>query len=194
MPEVRSHKTLAPGEALFRQGDPTRALFTVERGRVRLVRHLADGAAVTLHVAGPGETFAEASLFSDVYHCDAIADTESTVTPRPKGALLAAFARDPDAATAFMAKLARQVMGLRTRLEIRNIRPARERVLQFLRLEGDATGTGTFARPLKDIAGDIGLTHEAFYRALAALERDGLIRRAGRTIAVLDLPATRTHS
>ena len=42
-----------------------------------------------------------------------------------------------------------------------------------------------FSAPLKDIAAEIGLTHEAFYRALAALEADGAIRRARRRIALV---------
>ncbi len=32
---------LAPGEALFRQGDPADRVFLIERGRVRMVRHRA---------------------------------------------------------------------------------------------------------------------------------------------------------
>ena len=36
-----------------------------------------------------------------------------------------------------MAHLARQVIGLRSRLEIRNIRSAQERVIQYLQLEAD---------------------------------------------------------
>ena len=90
----------------------------------------------------------------------------------PKAAVLAAFARTARPAQAFTATLARQVMGLRTRLEQRNIRSARERVRHFLALNAGADGrsvalTGT----LKEAAAELGLTHEAFYRTLAALER-----------------------
>ncbi len=86
-----------------------------------------------------------------------------------------------------MALLARQVISLRSHLEIRNIRSAKERVVQFLRLAAsEENGSITFSRPLKDIAGDIGLTHEAFYRTLAKLESSGEIARSGRTITLLD--------
>ena len=44
----------------------------------------------------------------------------------------------------------------------------------------------TFTRPLKDIAADIGLTHEVFYRTLSDLERSGKISRDNRTIAILN--------
>lgn len=49
---------------------------------------------------------------------------------------------------------------------------------------GGQANTVIFDRPLKDIAAEIGLTHEAFYRALAALEADGAIRRARRRITL----------
>ncbi|KKL11210.1 hypothetical protein LCGC14_2548100 [marine sediment metagenome] len=37
---------------------------------------------------------------------------------------------------------------------------------------------------LKQVAGEIGLSHEALYRTLAALERDGLVARDGGKIAL----------
>jgi CRP/FNR family transcriptional regulator, dissimilatory nitrate respiration regulator len=38
---------------------------------------------------------------------------------------------------------------------------------------------------LKDLAAEIGLTHEALYRALAALERAGEVKRAGNRIMLV---------
>ena len=67
------HK-LKAGEPLFRLGDKTLGLCEVLAGRVRLARVDRSGREIVLHVAGPGETLAEASLFSPQYHCDAIAN------------------------------------------------------------------------------------------------------------------------
>ncbi len=61
------------GEALFRLGDKTAGFYEVLSGRVRLVRVDRFGRETVLHMAGPAETLAEASLFSGQYHCDAIA-------------------------------------------------------------------------------------------------------------------------
>ncbi len=179
-------RDLDKGECLFRQGDPSQALFRVISGRLSMVRHLQDGRRVTLHVARPGEGLAEAALFSPVYHCDAVADRRSRVAVHSRRAVLDALEADPAAALRFMAGLARQVMSLRSRLELRNVRPARERVLCYLLLAADgATGRVRFDGPLKDAAGEVGLTPEAFYRALAELERRGEIERRGRTIQVV---------
>src|ERR1700675_4587260 len=103
-------RTLKAGEALFRLGDKTIGLWEIITGRVRLARVDRSGHEIVLYVAGPGETIAEASLFSPQYHCDAIANTNATGRVYPKREVLAGFERDPKAARAFSATLARQVM------------------------------------------------------------------------------------
>lgn len=180
-----TERKLTAGEALFRLGDRPAGLCEILAGRVRLARVDRAGHEIVLHVAGPGDTIAEASLFSPHYHCDAIASTDAVVRIYPKKSVLAAFDRDPKAAQAFSATLARQVMGLRTRIEQRNIRSARERVRNYLALNAGADGrTVTLTGTLKDMAAELGLTHEALYRTLAALERAGEIKRAQHTITL----------
>jgi CRP-like cAMP-binding protein len=190
-----ARRRLGPGEALFRQGDPAVAVYGVEAGRLRLVRHTAEGSAVTLAVARAGEALAEASLFAAVYHCDAVADAASTVAVFPQRELRAALRADRDLAGRFLALLARQVQELRTRLELRNVRSARARVLAWLEL----VASGTLAappegRPLKDLASELGLTPEALYRTLTRLEREGAIVRAGRAIALVNAASGRRRS
>jgi CRP/FNR family transcriptional regulator, dissimilatory nitrate respiration regulator len=178
-------RTLQAGEVLFRIGGKTIGLYEVIAGRVRLARVDRSGHEIVLHVAGPGETLAEASLFSAQYHCDAIASTKAIVRLYPKQQLLAAFGKDPKAAQAFASALARLVMNLRTRIEQRNIRSARERVRHFLALNaGSDRRTVQLRGALKDLAAELGLTHEALYRTLAALERSGDIKRKGGKITL----------
>ena len=176
------HK-LKSGETLFRLGSKAVGLYEVVAGRVRLSRVDRSGREIVLHVAGPGETLAEASLFSAQYHCDVIANTDAIVRIYPKREVLTAFEQNPKAAQAFTEMLAHQVMSLRTRIEQRNIRSARERVRHFLVLNvGSDRRTVQLRGTLKDLAAEIGLTHEALYRTLAALERSGEIKRKGERI------------
>jgi len=177
-------RKLEAGEMLFRLGDKAAALYEIVAGRVRLSRVDRAGNEIILYVAGAGETIAEASLFSATYHCDAVASSDSLVRGYSKSAVLAAFEKDPKAAQAFGAMLARQVMSLRTRLEQRNIRSARERIRHYLAVNVGADGrTVAPAGTLKDVAAELGLTHEALYRTLAALERAGEIKRgAGKIV------------
>ena len=181
-----AERKLKSGEALFRQGDKPVSFFEVTSGRIRLSRVDRSGREVVLYVAGVGETIAEASLFSNVYHCDAIASTGAMVRGYPKAALLSAFDKDRKAAQAFSATLARQVMNLRTRIEQRNIRSARDRVRHYLSVNAGADGRSvTLTGTLKDLAAELGLTHEALYRTLAALARSGEIKKGRGTIALL---------
>jgi CRP-like cAMP-binding protein len=176
-------RSLKAGQTLFRSGGRTAGLYEVVKGKVRLIRVDRGGREVILHHAAAGDTMAEASLFSATYHCDAIATTDATVRLYPKAAVLAEQQRNPDAARAFAAMLARQVMTLRTQLELRNIHSARDRIRHYLAVNAGADGrTVTLTGTLKELAGELGLTHEALYRTLAGMAADGEIERRRGTI------------
>jgi CRP-like cAMP-binding protein len=170
------------GAALFRQGDPTFGIFRLVSGRINLIRITPAGTQVPMHTARPGELFAEASIFSARYHCDAVAIRDCVVWVYPKAALMRQLREGKDDLWAFAAELAHRVQGLRTRLELRQIRAAPERVLQSLRLRCDSSGTWKVEGTLKQFAEEIGLTHEALYRALATLKRSRLIVRVDNEI------------
>ena len=86
---------------------------------------------------------------------------------------------------AFAAMLAHQIMTLRTRLERRNIHSARDRVKHFLAVNVGADGrTVELSGTLKELAADLGLTHEVLYRTLARMETEGEITRSRGTIRV----------
>lgn len=177
-------RELRVGEAVFRQGDRTFAIFAVEHGRVRLIRHTSATHEIVLHTARAGELFAEAALFAGTYHCDAVAAAASRVRVLHKRDVLTAIRADPAAAERFMAVLAHQIHSLRARLEERNIRSARERVLHHLAAAaGDDGRTAIVDGTLMDLAAEIGLTHEVLYRTLAALQKEGaIVRDASRIV------------
>jgi CRP-like cAMP-binding protein len=155
-------RTLKAGQVLFRIGHRTAGFYEVVTGTIRLVRVDRAGREAVLHIAVAGETLAEASLFAPAYHCDAIATTKAVVLP----------------AQAFMAMLAHQVMTLRTNLELRNIHSARDRIRHYLALNAGADGRTVVVRgTLKDLANELGLTHEALYRTLADMAAAGEIER-----------------
>jgi CRP/FNR family transcriptional regulator, dissimilatory nitrate respiration regulator len=179
-------RVLAQGELLFRQGHRAAAIYKVESGQLRLVRRTLDDHLVILHTARQGEFFAEASLFAEVYHCDAVAAAPSSVRIYPKEIVISVLRESPTLTETLMARLASQLQELRARMELRNIRSARERVLQYVRLRsGDTNRTIPISGQLQDIAAEIGITREALYRTLAALEADGLLSRTGTGIILL---------
>jgi len=179
------HRQLAAGDRLFSQGDLTYGIFHVASGRIRLQRITPDGSTVTIHLARTGEMFAEASLFSEHYHCDAIAEKESDILVYPKVQITSRLRAEPEALWQFARELAGRLQGMRTRYEIKQIRSAPERVLQWLRMRSGGDGVFRVPGTSKDIAAEVGLTHEAFYRALAALEKKGLIARSAGAIRLV---------
>jgi len=185
---VPTVRRVAADAALFRQREPTFGLFRLVSGRIRLVRVTPAGMQVPMHSVRPGELFAEASIFSARYHCDAIATTACEVLVYPKAELLRWLKDNKEDLWSFAAELAHRVQELRTRLEMRQIRSAPERVLQSLTLRCGASGTWRIDGTLKQFAEEIGLTHEALYRALAGLQRDGRIARDNGEIRLLARP------
>lgn len=176
-------RNVSAGQSLFRAGDKTVGLYEVLRGTLRLVRYDRSGREAILQSASTGDTLAEASLYASTYRCDAIATTDAVVRLYPKALLVAELKRDPKLAQAFAAMLAQQVMELRTRLERRNIHSARDRVRHFLAVNVGSDGrTVALSGTIKDLAADLGLTHEALYRTLASMTADGEIKRVGATI------------
>ena len=53
-------------------------------GRADLVRHTGHGLRLILHSRGAGQILAEASAWSDVYHCDAVASAASVGAVLPR--------------------------------------------------------------------------------------------------------------
>src|SRR6266568_2598178 len=181
----RPVRRLARGEPLFRQGEPATAVFKIVRGRLRMIRHLTSGDRITIHTGRSGELFAEGSLFSDVYQCDAIAAEPTQIRSCGKAEMLAAIGDSPSTMLALLEQATRLLHRARTMRELRNIRSAEDRVLRHLHLSASKDGTVLFDRPLLEVAEDLGLTHEAYYRALAKLVRGGEIRRTGRKIRLV---------
>lgn len=180
-----AYRNLAAGQVLFHQRDQAQAIFAVDVGRLRLVRYTSEGEMVVFGVVRAGESFAESDLFSLVYSCDAIAEVPSRVIVYPKQLLLTILPDQPDLASDFMERLARKSQSLKVRLELRSIRSARNRVLQYLlsAVQPDET-TVNFDRSLKDIASELGLSPKVLYRTLVQLEREGIISRAARQITL----------
>jgi CRP-like cAMP-binding protein len=176
-------RRLAAGQAVFHRSDRASGVYEIVSGKVRLTRVDAEGRELLLGIACPGDTFAEASLFSPIHCCTAVAMSKAVVRLYPKASLLAEFARNPQSTQAFAALLAHQVMDLRTRLERQNLHSARDRVRHYLATGAEA-GTVVLPGTVKDLAGELGLSHEALYRTLSEMEEEGEIARSKGSISL----------
>lgn len=160
-------------ECIFRMGEKTDAVFFVIRGEVHLRRYTQNGDLITIHRAFSNQYFAEASLFSDNYHCDAVTVQNADLIHIDRFKVLELIKADSDFALQVTSFLAKQVQDYRRLLELRSIRSAKDRVYAGL-AEGWMKGNIT------SFASQIGLTHEATYRALSQLVRSKRVMKLGR--------------
>jgi len=177
--------TLAKGDYLFQQGDQVVNFHYIKTGKIKLTRNTIEGGQALIYMALPGETFAEASLFSDEYHCSAVADSESEILTFRKSTLLAYLEQNPAAMKDMLKVFAGQVRDLRAINEIKNIHSAKERILAFINHAMNEHQELYLDMSLKDVAYQIGLAHETFYRELKKLEQAKLLIRKDGYIKLL---------
>ena len=151
------------GKTVFRTGDAVREMFLVRTGSVLLQRHSTLGATLTLANATEGMILAEASAYSDAYHCDAIAGEVSLVLVLPKSRFRNALAHDATAAEAWASMLARQVQAARMRAEIRSLPKVADRLDAWFDAGHGLPEKGSW----QDLAAELSVTREALYRELA---------------------------
>jgi len=185
----RRHATnsvAAAGETIFRLGARPRRMLWVVDGEVRLVRRSRSGTEIVLQRARSGFV-AEASLESSRYHCDAVAAIDSRLLGLPIDLFREVLRRDEKFRTFWMTRLAREVRLLRAQCERLTLRSATDRIEHYIEAEG-FEGRLELRQTRKAWAAELGLTHEALYRALKGLERSGrVVTVKNRDVLVLTL-------
>lgn len=74
-------------EMIFGEGEPARGFYLLVKGRVKIFRLSPGGKEQIFHIISPGETFAEAAVFSGNYypaHAQALANSETLFFPKEK--------------------------------------------------------------------------------------------------------------
>jgi len=169
-------------ERLFLTGKKPEWMFYVIAGEVTLERTGLQGEPVVLQRTRLGFV-SEASLKTAKYHCDGLAITDTNVIKVPINELAAALDCDPDFASRWISMLNAEVKRLRLHCERLSMKSVKDRVLHLINTEGK-NGEYSVNTGLKSLAGELGVTHEALYRTLAALEKAKTIRREEGLLAL----------
>jgi CRP-like cAMP-binding protein len=152
------------GAHLFHQGDPVRLVFVVIEGSVELTRYQQGGNSLILQRAGSGTFLAEASVYSEVYHCDAIVAETCTTLEMNRTAFMELLASQPEIHEVWAAHLARQVQSARYRSEILARKNVSERLDGWLAWkDGKLPARGRW----RSVAEEISVSPEALYRELS---------------------------
>lgn len=142
-------------------------------GAIELTRETSSGHSIVIHRAYEGAMFAEASLFTNLYHCTAIATKDTAVIECRRDIILNLLQNNLEFTRAVVLRFATHIQESRRHIELLSIRSADERVLS-------AINSGLLVDDISKLANLLGLAQETVYRALKRLVGKGQIIKNAR--------------
>ena len=176
------------GETIYSPGDEP-VLIIVATGKLKVYQLSDSGREQLLRLVGPGEYVGQNALFGAVngnVYVDALEDT-LTCTLRQsdfKNLLL----KEPTLAIRILEINARMAADLEKQSRFLLMEDVETRLATYLLDLSDTRDQESFTVPMKwkDLAAYLGTTAETLSRKLKKLEEDGIIRRKGRKVDILD--------
>ena len=166
----------AKGVCLFKAGAKPAHMFFVVSGEVVLERPGLQGASVILQRTRLG-FISEASLKSPKYHCHGQVVAHSEIIQMPIVEMREAMDADPAFSGRWIDMLNREVKRLRLQCERLSLTKVQDRLVHLLESEG-VEGRFPVGAGIKSMAGELGVTHEALYRCIYAMEKSGALTRS----------------
>jgi len=167
------------GALLFHQGEKATDFYVVLSGWVKISRTTPDGNEAVVGVFTRGDTFAEAAMFlGGRYPAGAEVIVRSRLLKIDGKVLRRRIHEQPDLALAMLASASKHLKLLIDQLEDIKLRPAPQRIAEFLVDLGPQCIGGTFEVVLPYekalLANRLGMKPESFSRAIAKLRRLGV--------------------
>lgn len=194
---IASLKHYARKESIFREGDRADGFFIVATGRIKVFKLSEDGKEQVLHLIGPGQSFAEATIFEGgAYPASAEALDDCELVYFPKRQFTDLLERNPRIALRMMASLSRWLKRMTDLVENISLRDVETRLVRFVSEEMKGRGI-----PIRNgavyeldvtknvLASRLGTVPETFSRTLKKLQEEGKIRVKGKQIRILDAEA-----
>jgi CRP-like cAMP-binding protein len=182
----------APGEILWRAGDPARALHIVLSGQVRVVRNTG-GHQRVVHHEQTGGTLGDVALFADSpYPATALAATRVTTLALTADLVHAVIAADPAFAVRMLRRLAERVRHVFGRVDQVWSLSVPARLARFLLERHTVARAQPFSLGMtqQEVAEELGTVREVIVRTLRELRSCGAIETIGRgRYAVRDIAA-----
>jgi len=190
--ELASVRSVARGEYLFHEGDPSEGFYVVQKGAVNVHRVNAAGKEQVIHVFRTGETFAEAALTSDRgYPANARAQEASQVLLIQKAGFIELVKRQPEIAIRLLASMSSHLRVILGQLEDLTLKDVETRLVNWILKRCPYPRSAVPAEirlpgTKRVLAAELGTVSETFSRTLAKLKLQGLIEVEGQAIHVLN--------
>lgn len=165
------------GEQIFRENQDCPGVYVVGSGLVRVFKSGSSGKEHTLHMVGPGDTFAEVAAiggFRLPANAEAVADTRCVLLPRDL--FRRALEEDHQLCLQMITSFSYWVQHLVGLMGDVVLRDAVSRLARFLlNSEADMAGTVELPSLKRHLASHLNLTSETFSRTLRRLIEAGVI-------------------
>lgn len=176
------------GAILFHRDDESTYLAAVEKGRIRLSLQTSSGREFALRHVSAGTMFGEIGILDGLPRsANAMAVTATSGYTIDRRDLLALMHRHPEIAEAFIRHLCSLLRYTTEHIETIALYGLEGRLARFLLSQLPATETARADLQLElsqsDIAELLGASRPKVNRAIAMLEKEGAIRRKGKTIS-----------
>ena len=187
-------KAFARQATIFWEGREAQGFYLLSRGYVKLVKSSPDGKEYIIRLVGPGETFAEAAVFSDAsYPATAMALEDCQTLFFPKAPFLRHLAASPTLARNMLATLSRLMLHLTRQLEDLSLKEVSARLARYL-LERCQERHGRIEKGLAfelpttktHLAAYLGTIGETLSRTLSRLKSQGVIEVEKGRITITD--------
>jgi len=187
-------RRLGRGDMVFHVGQACEEFHVTVIGQVKLFVISPTGQEKVIELVGPGNTFAEAIMFSgSPYIVNAQALTDTLLLTINKQAVLAEIENDSRFSLRMLAGISRRMHGLVSDVEAYALHSGQQRVIGYLLrdlcgTDGTLRDSITVSLPVSKatIASRLSLTPEYFSRVLHELESAGMIEIDKRDIRILD--------
>lgn len=184
-------RSFAKGESLFVEGRPSSGFFVVLLGSLKLYKLSFAGKEQILHVHGPGETFAEATLPEGArYPASAQALEDCRVLLIPRADFQRLLGRRPALATNLIARLSQRIRQMVALVEDLSLREAPARLARYLlEIAGDDPKAGavvTIPMLKGELASLLGTRQETLSRVFRKLSDAEVIEVRGADVVILD--------
>lgn len=179
---------------IFWEGREAQGFFILTAGYVKLVKSSPDGKEYILRLVGPGESFAEAAVFSEApYPATAMALEDCDTLFFPKGPFLRHLAASPTLARNMLATLSRLNLHLTRQLEDLSLKEVSARLARYI-LERCQETHGRIDKGLRfelpttktHLAAYLGTISETLSRTLSRLKSEGVIEVDKGKITIID--------
>ncbi len=185
------------GTLLFSAGEDAEAFYLVEAGRVKVFQPSAEGREQILHVVGEGESFAEVAVLAmPLYPASAQTLSPTLLIAIPRGPFNRLIDANPDVARTMLAGQAKWIRTLVDRTSLLVLDDVAARLSRYLieqiqqsRLAFIDGAVFTPELTKATIANIIGTVPETLSRSFARLEKEGMLKRNGKEIVIVDADA-----